>query len=678
MPSADSSAVSTPRASADVQNQLLKHKLQIAEVRDSCSDKARYQVEPIDEELSFDKGFFLFVRAVQLLLAHNDGVVMIGVAGPSGAGKTIFCKKVMHFLPGSAVLAMDMYNDASQVVDGNFDDPRLTDYELLLENISGLREGRAVDAPIYDFKKSQRTGFRKVDVPKSRVVVIEGIYALSAKLRPLLDLRVAITGGVHFDLIKRVLRDTTRAAQAPEEIIQQISETVYPMYKAYIEPDLKEAHLKIVNTFNPFSGFQNPTYKLKSSNAVSEADVCVVLGACKDRKQVDSTDMYLLPPSETAETCQTWLRMRNTNGRYTLIFEETMSDGPFIISPSISFEVSVRILGGLMALGYSIGAMMKRRSTSMAFVVDGGSVVDVKLDNVEGLGEYVQVQGEDRNAVAATGRALGLESSYIPQSYIEEVQLQQMIQHFRDHDEDVIRIATDSHRSASHIHAPKPAMQIISNGNGSGVVGAGGGSGSMSAAINGGVVAGGGNGGVVNGNGNGGVGTPGAMAMNGYMNGHMNGGHHHHHHPQVQVHAHPHPVDAMFGRAMSPSPSSFEMPTIGLGGVGRSSPPMDVASSSMAAETIRVQSQLDVIRHEAKDIMAAITRIELSLMNSHNHANPGGHGHGNGNGASSSSSSDMAFPRLSSIGSESGWLALGSILVGVVLGTAISVSMRSQ
>lgn len=69
---------------------------------------------------------------------------------------------------------------------------------------------------------------RTVDVPMSRIVIIEGIYALSEKLRPLLDLRVSVTGGVHFDLVKRVLRDIQRAGQEPEEIIHQVSETVCP------------------------------------------------------------------------------------------------------------------------------------------------------------------------------------------------------------------------------------------------------------------------------------------------------------------------------------------------------------------------------------------------------------------------------------------------------------------
>lgn len=56
-------------------------------------------------------------------------------------------------------------------------------------------------------------------------------------------------------------------------IVVQISDTVYPMYKAYIEPDLKTAHLKIYNTFNPFSGFMDPTYILKSAQRVSKETI---------------------------------------------------------------------------------------------------------------------------------------------------------------------------------------------------------------------------------------------------------------------------------------------------------------------------------------------------------------------------------------------------------------------
>lgn len=143
-----------------------------------------------------------------------------------------------------------------------------------------------------NFILKMHPAYRTVEAPSSRIVIIEGIYALSEKLRPLMDLRVSVTGGVHLDLVKRVIRDIQRAGQEPEEIIHQISETVhtfiiplvflyrfgkyvfpevlkfkhfqvYPMYKAFIEPDLQTAHIKIINKFNPFTGFQSPTYILK-------------------------------------------------------------------------------------------------------------------------------------------------------------------------------------------------------------------------------------------------------------------------------------------------------------------------------------------------------------------------------------------------------------------------------
>ncbi|KAG4390640.1 hypothetical protein GLYMA_05G016700v4 [Glycine max] len=349
------SGVDSPRG------RLLRDQVQVVKKKDSD----RYEIVPIQDSLSFEKGFFIFIRACQLLAQKNDGIILVGVAGPSGAGKTVFTEKVLNFMPSIAVITMDNYNDSSRIIDGNFDDPRLTDYDTLLENIQGLKAGKPVQVPIYDFKSSSRIGYRTVEVPGSRIVIIEGIYALSEKLRPLLDLRVSVTGGVHFDLVKRVLRDIHRAGQEPEEIIHQISETVYPMYKAFIEPDLQTAHLKIINKFNPFSGFQNPTYILK----------------------------------------------------------EWVTDSPFIISPRITFEVSVRLLGGLMALGYTIAAILKRSSH-----VFHDDKVTIKTDWLEQLNRtYVQVQGKDRNYCKFFAEKLGLDGSYVPRTYIEQIQLEKLV-----------------------------------------------------------------------------------------------------------------------------------------------------------------------------------------------------------------------------------------------------------
>ncbi len=362
----------------------------------------------------------------------------VGLAGPSGAGKTAFSRKLQNLIPGCALLSMDNYNDGSKVIDGNFDDPRITDYDTLLANLIDLKAGKSIQCPIYDFKESRRVGYSTVEVPESRVVILEGIYALSHRLRPYLDLRVSITGGVHFDLVKRVLRDIDRSSQAPEEIIQQVSDTVYPMYKAFIEPDLKAAHLRIHNPFNPFSGFMSPTYILKSATPVAVSAIEKVLGAdAVKRTESETYDIYLVPPGEDPETCQSWLRMRYRDGRYNLMFEEWVVEGHFIISPRVTFEVPVRILGGLMALGYEIGTIMQR--TTESFCRQDGKVT-VKLDHIIGMSQcFVQVQSKDRAAVAAVGTALGLDGSYIPHSYIEVVQLENLTQSFQTVTEDLRR-----------------------------------------------------------------------------------------------------------------------------------------------------------------------------------------------------------------------------------------------
>jgi flagellar biosynthesis GTPase FlhF len=98
-------------------NGLLRDQVQLVKRKDTN----RYEIVPFPEQLSFEKGFFVMIRAIQLLVQNNEGVIFVGVAGPSGAGKTVFTEKVLNFMPSVAVISMDNYNDASRIVDGNFD-----------------------------------------------------------------------------------------------------------------------------------------------------------------------------------------------------------------------------------------------------------------------------------------------------------------------------------------------------------------------------------------------------------------------------------------------------------------------------------------------------------------------------------------------------------------------------
>lgn len=96
---------------------LLKDQVRLVKRKDSD----RYEIVSIRDKLSYEKGFFVAIRACQLLAQRNDGLILVGIAGPSGAGKTIFTEKILNFMPSIAVISMDNYNDATRVIDGNFD-----------------------------------------------------------------------------------------------------------------------------------------------------------------------------------------------------------------------------------------------------------------------------------------------------------------------------------------------------------------------------------------------------------------------------------------------------------------------------------------------------------------------------------------------------------------------------
>ena len=137
--------------------------------------------------------------------------------------------------------------------------------------------------------------------------------------------------------------------------------------------------------------------------------------------------------------CQTWLRMRNKDGRYSLIFEEWVTDGPFIIAPRITFEVNVRILGGLMALGYEIAVIMKRTCTTLS-----NKHIAIKYDTIDGLEGrvYVQVQGKDRAMCDKVAQSLGMQHAYVPRSYIEEIQAESLTHDFQQRTSEELRMGT--------------------------------------------------------------------------------------------------------------------------------------------------------------------------------------------------------------------------------------------
>lgn len=127
---------------------LLKDQVRLVKRKDSN----RYEIAPIQDSLSFEKGFFIVIRACQMLAQKNDGIILVGLAGPSGAGKSVFTEKILNFMPSIAVISMDNYNDSSRIVDGNFDGKTCSlSFLLCLTPLCSLQDGTTYFIPAFLF-----------------------------------------------------------------------------------------------------------------------------------------------------------------------------------------------------------------------------------------------------------------------------------------------------------------------------------------------------------------------------------------------------------------------------------------------------------------------------------------------------------------------------------------------
>jgi uridine kinase len=333
-----------------------------------------------------------------------------------------------------------------QVIDQNFDDFRLVDFDLLIKNVTELQNGKDTETPLYDFRKSGRYAYKKASPPESKVAIIEGIYALHDTILPLIDLKIAVSGGVHYDLVKRVFRDIQRTGQDANEVVKQITDTVYPMYKAFIEPSLEGADIKILNHYNPFAGLLSPTYTLKTDQTFSHDNIMDIIKKLrKSRPSLPQNaedvapaaqsyiDIFLAPPDEVetekaeedteledeqlVRESTNYIRVRNDNGIYSVLFSEYIREGKFIITPHMEFLIDVQTLGGLMALGYRVDAILNRKSTIYDVFNDNSLILMV--DSIEQFGnQFLQIKGDNRELVEQVAELMNIRS-FVRGSYIE-------------------------------------------------------------------------------------------------------------------------------------------------------------------------------------------------------------------------------------------------------------------
>lgn len=180
-------------------------------------------------------------------------IVLIG--GGSASGKTFVLHKVLEKLPKEKITFIsldDYYKDfsvlpMSERAGINFDHPKAFDWPLLKAQINDLKNGKAIDKPIYDFVIHGRKKETERVEPKE-LILIEGIMALVNKdLREMGDLKVFINASREKRLVRRIARDTKERGRTYESVVEQYFASVQPMFEEIIGPSQYYADLIINN-----------------------------------------------------------------------------------------------------------------------------------------------------------------------------------------------------------------------------------------------------------------------------------------------------------------------------------------------------------------------------------------------------------------------------------------------
>lgn len=180
-------------------------------------------------------------------------MLIIGIAGGSGSGKTTVVKKIVESLNKKvAVISQDSYyKDSSHIpveqrVNINFDHPDALDWDLLCSQIADLKQGKTVQQPVYSYITCTRSKEDTVPIEPAEVIIVEGILIFSvAKLRKLMDIKIFVDAEPDERLMRIIYRDILERGRNMDTAFNHYLDTVKPMHLQFIEPSKRYADVII-------------------------------------------------------------------------------------------------------------------------------------------------------------------------------------------------------------------------------------------------------------------------------------------------------------------------------------------------------------------------------------------------------------------------------------------------
>ena len=180
-------------------------------------------------------------------------MLIIGIAGGSGSGKTTVVKAITERLKDRVVVIPQdsYYKDLSHLTeqekrDHNFDHPDSIDFDLLCHQLKELKEGKTIEQPIYSYITCGRSKDETLTVKPADVIIVEGILIYTcAKLRKQMDIKIFVDADDDDRLMRVMSRDIVERGKTVDWVIERYTRTVKPMYLQFIEPSKRYADIII-------------------------------------------------------------------------------------------------------------------------------------------------------------------------------------------------------------------------------------------------------------------------------------------------------------------------------------------------------------------------------------------------------------------------------------------------
>ena len=182
-------------------------------------------------------------------------MLIIGIAGGTGSGKTTVVQQIINELPETevGVISQDSYYRENNNLSFeerafiNFDHPRAIDFELLVEHLTNLKKGETIQQPVYSFVTHNRTDDSIITHPR-KVMIVEGILILTnPELRKIFDVKIFVHADSDERLIRRLKRDIAERGRDMDEVLNRYQTTLKPMHQQFIEPTKAFADIIIPN-----------------------------------------------------------------------------------------------------------------------------------------------------------------------------------------------------------------------------------------------------------------------------------------------------------------------------------------------------------------------------------------------------------------------------------------------